>query len=116
MTPKPPVTEPPPATRRAPISRSHASHDRTLVRVGARTLELSNLEKVLYPGPEGGGFTKRQVIDYYQRIAKTIVPHLKDRPVTLKRYPNGVDHPFFYEKRCPSYKPDWLTTATLWSS
>jgi bifunctional non-homologous end joining protein LigD len=80
----------------------------TQVKLGRRTLNLSNMEKVLYPA---AGFTKADVISYYMRIAPYLLPHLKDRPLTLKRYPNGVNSEFFYEKRCPSHKPDWVTTA-----
>jgi bifunctional non-homologous end joining protein LigD len=83
-----------------------------LVQVGKRTLKLTNLDKVLYPESD---FTKGQVVDYYRRIAAVLIPHLKDRPLTLKRYPNGVGDPFFYEKRCPSHKPDWVRTAHIWS-
>jgi bifunctional non-homologous end joining protein LigD len=61
------------------------------------------------------GFTKGQVIDYYVRISKWLLPHLKDRPLTLKRYPNGVEGEFFYEKRCPTFRPKWLKTAAIWS-
>ncbi|HVS71221.1 MAG TPA: non-homologous end-joining DNA ligase [Phycisphaerae bacterium] len=93
-------------------ARPSAPGNRTTVKIGRRELQLSNLDKVLYPE---AGFTKGQVIDYYARIARTIVPHLKDRPVTLKRYPSGVDGPFFFEKRCPVHKPDWLHTAEIWS-
>jgi bifunctional non-homologous end joining protein LigD len=75
-------------------------------------LELSNLEKVLYPE---SGFTKGQVIDYYVRIAPVLLPHLKDRPLTMKRYPNGVSGQFFYEKNCPKHRPDWVQTAKVWS-
>jgi bifunctional non-homologous end joining protein LigD len=82
------------------------------LRVGNKTLEVSNLEKVLYPAV---GFTKAQVIDYYARIAPVLLPHLKDRPLTLKRYPNGVDKEFFYEKRCPAHRPSWVKTARVWS-
>jgi bifunctional non-homologous end joining protein LigD len=67
---------------------------------------------VLWPK---GGFTKGQVIDYYARLADTIVPHLRDRPLTLKRYPNGVEDKFFYEKRCPGHRPAWVETAPVWS-
>lgn len=62
-----------------------------------------------------GGFTKGGVIDYYARLADTIVPHLRGRPLTLKRYPNGVDDKFFYEKRCPGHRPEWVATAPVWS-
>jgi bifunctional non-homologous end joining protein LigD len=78
------------------------------VRIGSRQLRLVNLDKVLYPQ---AGFTKAQVIDYYVRISGALLPHLRDRPLTLKRYPNGVDQPHFYEKRCPSHRPPWVRTA-----
>jgi bifunctional non-homologous end joining protein LigD len=61
------------------------------------------------------GFTKGQVIDYYARIADTLLPHLRRRPLTLKRYPNGVEAGSFYEKRCPRHRPDWVATAPIWS-
>ena len=82
------------------------------VEIGDRRLSLSNLDKVLYPEV---GFTKGQVIDYYTRIAPAVLPHLRDRPLTLKRYPNGVDQPYFYEKQSPSHRPDWVQTAAVWS-
>jgi len=88
------------------------SSAKTELRVGNKTLEVSNLEKVLYPA---AGFTKAQVIDYYVRVAPVLLPHLKDRPLTLKRYPNGVNAEFFYEKRCPSHRPPWVKTARIWS-
>ena len=78
---------------------------RVEVEVEGRRLSLSNLDKVLYPEV---GFTKGQVIDYYTRIAPAVLPHLRDRPLTLKRYPNGVEGQYFYEKRCPSHAPDWV--------
>jgi len=61
------------------------------------------------------GFTKGETIDYYARIADAILPHLRGRPLTLKRYPNGVAEKFFYEKRCPKHRPDWVRTAPIWS-
>jgi bifunctional non-homologous end joining protein LigD len=82
------------------------------VRVGSRTLTLSNLDKVLYPE---AGFTKGQVIDYYTRISPVLLPHLKGRPLTMKRYPNGVDGMFFFEKNCPKHRPDWVKTVPIWS-
>jgi bifunctional non-homologous end joining protein LigD len=82
------------------------------VAVGDRTLSLSNLDKVLYPR---AGFTKGQVIEYYTRIAPVLLPHLQARPLTLKRYPNGVEDKFFYEKRCPTHRPDWVVTTPVWS-
>jgi bifunctional non-homologous end joining protein LigD len=77
-----------------------------------RRLRLSNLDKVLYPKP---GFTKGQVIDYYARVAPVLLPHLHGRPLTLKRYPDGVEGQHFYEKQCPSHRPDWVETASVWS-
>jgi bifunctional non-homologous end joining protein LigD len=82
------------------------------VSIDDRRLSLSNLDKVLYPK---AGFTKGHVIDYYTRIAPVLLAHLRDRPLTLKRYPNGVDAPHFYEKRCPSHRPEWVRTAPVWS-
>ena len=83
---------------------------KTELNVEGRTLLVSNLDKVLYPE---SGFTKAQVIDYYIRIAPVLLPHLKNRPITLKRYPDGVEGFFFYEKQCPSHRPKWLKTATV---
>jgi bifunctional non-homologous end joining protein LigD len=80
------------------------------VEVEGRSLRLSNLDKVLYPA---AGFTKAQVIDYYTRIAPAVLPHLRGRPLTLKRYPNGVDEGHFYEKECPSHRPEWVPTAPI---
>ena len=77
----------------------------SIVEVEGRQLKLSNLEKVLYPDP---GFTKGEVIDYYARIAPTMVHHVGDRGVTLRRFPNGVDEKSFFEKRCPSHRPEWV--------
>src|SRR6185312_968854 len=84
----------------------------SVIEVEGRQIKLSNLEKVLYPQ---AGFTKGQVIDYYVRIAPVLLPHLADRALTLKRYPNGVEGMFFYEKNCPTYRPSWMKTAKVWS-
>jgi bifunctional non-homologous end joining protein LigD len=67
---------------------------------------------VLWPA---AGFTKAGVIDYYARVADAILPHLRDRPLTLKRYPDGVEAQSFYEKRCPKHRPAWVATAPVWS-
>ena len=83
-----------------------------VVDVEGKRLSLSNLDKVLYPA---SGFTKGQVIDYYARIAPALLPHLRGRPVTMKRYPDGVDSEFFYEKNAPKHRPDWVKTAPIWS-
>jgi bifunctional non-homologous end joining protein LigD len=82
------------------------------VEIQGKQLKLSNLEKVLYPA---AGFTKQQVIDYYARIAPAMLPHLEGRALTRKRYPNGVDAEFFYEKNAPMHRPDWVKTAPIWS-
>jgi bifunctional non-homologous end joining protein LigD len=82
------------------------------VEIDGHTLSLSNLDKVLYPE---AGFTKGHVIDYYTRVAPAVLGHLRGRPLTLKRYPNGVDASFFYEKQCPSHRPDWVRTAAVYS-
>ena len=76
--------------------------------VAGTKVAVSNLEKVLYPE---AGFTKAAVIDYYIRIAPVLLPHLKDRPLTLKRYPEGVTGFFFYEKQCPPHRPRWVKTT-----
>jgi bifunctional non-homologous end joining protein LigD len=83
-----------------------------VVDIQGRHLKLSNLDKVLYPAT---GFSKRQVIDYYVRIAPVLVPHLAGRPLTLKRYPNGVDSAYFFEKNATAHRPDWVQTAPIWS-
>lgn len=78
--------------------------------VEGKTLTVSNLDKILYPET---GFTKANVIDYYIRVAPFLLPHLKGRPITLKRYPDGVEGSFFYEKQCPSHRPEWIKTARV---
>lgn len=80
------------------------------VEVEGRTLTLSNLDKVLYPA---AGFTKAQVIEYYQRIGPVMLPHIDSRPVTIKRYPEGVEGAFFFQKNAPAHRPDWVPTARL---
>ena len=82
--------------------------EKTIVAVEGRDLALSNLDKVLYPAT---GFTKGEVIDYYVRASSVLLPHLVGRSLTLKRYPNGVEQPYFYEKRCPPHAPDWIVRA-----
>lgn len=82
---------------------------RNVVQIAGRRLSIANLEKVLYPA---AGFTKAHVLDYYSRAAGCILPHLHGRALTMKRYPDGVEGEFFFEKRCPSHPP-WLRTAEL---
>ncbi|MEK6227826.1 MAG: non-homologous end-joining DNA ligase [Actinomycetota bacterium] len=80
------------------------------VTVESRRLRLSNLDKVLYPAT---GFTKGHVIDYYTRAAPYVLPHLRGRALTLRRYPNGVDAPHFFEKQKPSHAPDWVRSRAI---
>ncbi len=82
------------------------------VEIQGRPLRLSNLDKVLYPA---SGFTKGQVIDYYIRIAPFLLPHLQGRPVTMKRYPDGVGGEYFYEKNAPAHRPEWVKTTPVYS-
>ena len=84
----------------------------TIVEVQGRKLKLTNLEKVLYAA---AGFTKGQVVDFYVRIAPVLVPHLAGRALTMKRYPEGVDQEYFFEKNAPVHRPDWVKTAPVWS-
>ncbi len=83
---------------------------RTFVEMGGRRLSLSNLEKDLYLAY---GFNKAQIFEYYRQIAPFILPHLRDRALTFKRYPEGAEKDFFYEKRCPSHRPAWVKTAEI---
>ena len=76
--------------------------------IDGRSVTVSNLDKVFYPRT---GFTKGAVIDYYIKVAPVLLPHLTRRPLSLKRYPNGVEGVFFYEKECPAHRPDWMATA-----
>jgi bifunctional non-homologous end joining protein LigD len=84
----------------------------SIIEIQDHSLKLSNLEKVLYPA---AGFTKKDVIDYYARIAPAILPHLTGRALTRKRYPDGVDGEPFFEKNAPMHKPDWVKVAPIWS-
>ena len=83
-----------------------------VVEIQGKHLKLSNLDKVLYPVT---GFTKGQVIDYYARIAPVLLPHLAARPLTMKRFPGGVDQEYFFEKNAPAHRPEWIQTAPIWS-
>jgi bifunctional non-homologous end joining protein LigD len=82
------------------------------VEVEGKELRLSNLDKVLYPK---AGFTKGEMVDYYAKVAPAIVPHLKGRAVTLRRFPEGVEDldAAFFEKRCPKHRPKWVKTAKV---
>lgn len=83
---------------------------RTTLDVAGVPVNVTNLDKVLYPKT---GFTKGQIIDYYVRISPVLLPHLADRPITLKRYPDGVEGFFFYEKKCPVHQPKWVKTTRV---
>jgi bifunctional non-homologous end joining protein LigD len=91
---------------------SSGTGKKTELIIEGKRLPVSNLDKVLYPKV---GFTKGQVIDYYIRISPVLLTHLRDRLLTLKRYPDGVEGEFFYEKRCPPYRPKWVKTTPMWS-
>jgi bifunctional non-homologous end joining protein LigD len=78
--------------------------------VGGRTLQVSNLDKLMYPA---AGFAKADVIDYYIKVSKYMLPHLRNRPLTLKRYPDGVTGQHFYEKDAPSHTPAWIKRAVV---
>lgn len=88
------------------------SRDKYSVEVEGHLVKLSNLDRVLYPET---GFTKGDLIDYYAAVAPALLPHLEGRPLTMRRYPGGVEGKSFWEKRCPAHRPDWVTTASIWS-
>ena len=81
-----------------------------VIDIAGKSLSLANLEKDLYPAY---GFTKAQILEYYRKMAPVILPHLQGRALTLKRYPEGVDQDYFFEKRCPAHRPAWVPTARL---
>lgn len=82
------------------------------IEVEGRRLKLKNRDKVLFPE---SGFTKGELIDFYREIGPVLIPHLRGRPLTLRRFPDGVAEGGFWEKRCPSYRPDWVPTVAVWS-
>jgi bifunctional non-homologous end joining protein LigD len=104
VTPEEPVEAAPEETPEEPQPKN------VLVEVEGRRIRLTNLDKVLYPD---AGFTKAQVIDYYSRIAPALLPHLKDRPVTLRRFPDGVTGQPFYEKNASRNAPEWIRTVRI---
>ncbi|HET6894069.1 MAG TPA: non-homologous end-joining DNA ligase [Candidatus Baltobacteraceae bacterium] len=83
---------------------------KTDVRVGGRALTFSNLDKVLWPRD---GYTKGDLIAYYRSVSEWLIPHLKDRPLTLQRWPDGIDDQSFFEKQAPRFTPDWIPTVSL---
>jgi bifunctional non-homologous end joining protein LigD len=98
--------------RSSPYEVVHETKRHVEIEVEGRRLRLSNRDKVLYPR---AGFTKGDLIDYYAAIAPVLLGHLAGRPLTFKRYPNGVEAGHFYQKRCPSPRPEWVRTAPIWS-
>jgi bifunctional non-homologous end joining protein LigD len=98
-----------PTTRIQTEGNMGSSHT---IEIEGKSLTLTNLDKVLYPA---AAFTKGQVIDYYARIAPALIPHLAGRPLTLKRYPGGVDQEYFFEKNATKHRPEWVKTAPIWS-
>jgi bifunctional non-homologous end joining protein LigD len=98
------------APRSAFLDAGTPVRDGVEVKIGGRALKVTNLDKVLYPK---AGFTKRDVIEYLVHIAPAILPHLEGRPLTRKRYPNGVEGKFFFEKQCPSHRPEWVKVAPI---
>src|SRR5690242_7998197 len=88
-------------------STASSNGDKVTLDIDGHAVTCTRLSKVLYPAAK---FTKGEVIDYYIRLAPYILPHLKDRPVTLKRYPDGVTGQAFWEKDAPSFTPDWVET------
>jgi bifunctional non-homologous end joining protein LigD len=97
---------------RITTSARKGSGNKAELTVEGQTLRVSNLDKVLYPKT---GFTKGDLIDWYARVGDVLLPHLRGRPLTLKRYPDGVEGGHFYEKRCPAHRPEWVRTAKVWS-
>jgi bifunctional non-homologous end joining protein LigD len=98
------------AAKLAGTASGVANQDKIVVELEGRRLQLSNLAKVLYPET---GFTKADVIDYYARMAAVLLPHLRDRPLSFKRYPDGVAAKGFFAKNAPSHTPEWVRTVTL---
>jgi len=84
--------------------------DKIAVQVDGRSLALTNLAKVLYPAD---GFTKAEVLDYYQRISPVLLPHIAGRPMTLRRFPHGVGDLSFFEKHAPAHRPEWVRTEAV---
>lgn len=84
--------------------------NKKIAQVAGQMLTFTNLEKDIYPSC---GFSKAHLLEYYRRISQFILPHLQNRALTLKRYPNGVNKEFFFEKHCPAHRPPWVETADI---
>jgi bifunctional non-homologous end joining protein LigD len=111
MSPRAPARRrPAPAARPAAATRLPRDVDTLAVRVGGRTVTLTNLRKPFWPDE---GLTKRDLLQYYADIAPVLLPHLRDRAMVMKRYPDGAGGPFFFMKRAPSPRPDWIETCPI---
>jgi bifunctional non-homologous end joining protein LigD len=99
-----------PATKRAPVVRIPKGRTEVDLQVGRRTVHLTNLEKVFWPGP---GHTKRDLLQYYADVAAVLIPHVRDRAMVMKRYPNGIRGKWFFMKRAPSPRPEWIETCEI---
>src|SRR5439155_3743168 len=96
-------------TREGPELLAPSAPEATLT-IDGRTLKFTNLKKVFYPAE---GYTKRDIINYYDAVAGLILPHLKDRPLSLKRYPNGIESDYFFQKDAPETFAPWLRTEMI---
>ena len=109
------VAEPAPAVAEAPRERPlllSGKQAEALLTIGKRRLKFTNLNKVFYPRE---GYVKRDLINYYGAVSELILPHLKDRPLSLKRYPNGIEGKYFFQKEAATSFPDWLRTEAIFS-
>jgi bifunctional non-homologous end joining protein LigD len=100
----------PPASRTRAALRIPPGAEDVRVRAGRHTVALSNLDKVFWPE---AGLTKRDLLRYYADVASVLIPHLKDRAMVMKRYPNGIRGKFFFMKRTPAGHPEWLETCAI---
>jgi bifunctional non-homologous end joining protein LigD len=100
-----------PLILREPIAPPKSAAD-LQVTVDGHRLKFTNLNKIFYPGD---GIAKRDVINYYNSVANLIIPHLRDRPLSLKRYPNGIDHDFFFQKDAEDKVPEWVRLEPVFS-
>src|SRR5438128_12102818 len=98
------------AARTRPSLRIPSRADDVALRLGRRTVELTNLGKLFFPE---AGYTKRDLLQYYADVADVLVPHLRDRAMVMKRYPNGAAGEFFFMKRAPAPRPDWIRVCAI---
>ncbi len=98
------------ATRTAPSRIQIPEGENVLLLVGGHKVQLTNLDKVFWPEH---GHTKRDLLQYYADVSSALLPHLKDRAMVMKRYPNGIHGKWFFMKRTPSPRPEWLQTCEI---